>query len=358
MLMPLPIMDHATRRPAPARRRRRAVQRHTWTIGSVACLALTLALACRASDGASTLPSSSAQAYAPGADDERRDEASPVGSTPRSNNERDEAVAQTGETVHPLAPATVERADLTYADWQELLDAYARDGCFDYESMRQSSASMATLERAVTLFGVTDPNAIGSPNERMAFWINAYNVLMIALVAEHLDHFAENTVLADPPDGSTFTHRRFRVAGTRLSLDDIEHGILRRDAARIGAPDNDPLVATLDQHAASLYGASPLDPRIHFAVNCASAGCPPLRSEPYRGARIDAQLEEQTQRFLTDDVIGAGPRGVSELIASFYPQDFERDGGWRTYVARYNPAANLEQSIPYDWTLNQCLPIR
>jgi Protein of unknown function, DUF547 len=109
-------------------------------------------------------------------------------------------------------------------------------------------------------------------NQRMAFLINAYNA------------FTVEKILTRYPDigsiwdfGKIFGNpfKFFSLFGQPFTLDRIEHGMPRKP----GAYD---------------------DPRVHFAVNCASVGCPMLREEAYVAERLDAQLEQQTRRFLSD----------------------------------------------------------
>lgn len=135
---------------------------------------------------------------------------------------------------------------------------------------------------------------------RQAFLINAYNAQTLALV------------LTGGPDlqsikdlggwfSSPWKQRFFTLLGSERSLDELEHALLR------GAPEF-------------------AEPRIHFAVNCASIGCPALRPEAYSGASLDAQLEDQTRRFLRDRSrnrvdLAAGELVVSKIFA-WYAEDF------------------------------------
>ena len=127
------------------------------------------------------------------------------------------------------------------------------------------------------------------------------------------------------------------LGGKTLSLDDIEHGILRRDYP---------------------------DPRLHFALNCASKSCPPLLSTPYRGDDLEARLEERTRACLNDPA-GAridGHRLRLVRLLDWYADDFGgRDGQW-AYVRRFAAPAlgaamdALADRRPvyddYDWSLN------
>lgn len=116
-------------------------------------------------------------------------------------------------------------------------------------------------------------NAWNKP-QQIAFLINAYNAFTVEKILTRYPNLKSirdfGLVIGNP-----FKDRFFTLLGREFSLDMIEHETLRKP----GAYD---------------------EPRVHFAVNCASVGCPMLREEPYVAARLDAQLEEQTKRFLSD----------------------------------------------------------
>src|SRR5262245_35176971 len=113
-----------------------------------------------------------------------------------------------------------------------------------------------------------------SKAQQMAFLINAYNAFTVEKI---LTRYPEIKSIWDfgKVFGNPFKDRFFTLLGREFTLDGIEHQTLRRP----GAYD---------------------EPRVHFAVNCASIGCPMLREEAYVATRLDAQLEEQTRRFLSD----------------------------------------------------------
>jgi hypothetical protein len=184
--------------------------------------------------------------------------------------------------------------------------------------------------------------------QQLAFLINAYNAQMIALI---LTRYPDIRSVWDfgKVFGNPFKRRFFKLLGRDVSLDMIEHETIR---AR-GAYD---------------------EPRIHFAVNCASVGCPMLREEAYTAGRLDAQLEDQTRRFLSDRSRNrynaqANALEVSEIFR-WYREDFE--AGYRgirsreQFFARYSAEladspqqrhAISEQKVEirhlaYDWTLN------
>jgi hypothetical protein len=181
--------------------------------------------------------------------------------------------------------------------------------------------------------------------DRQAFLINAYNAWTVELV---LTRYPDLDSIKDIGGwfSSPWKQPVAELLGATRSLDDIEHGLLR------GAPDF-------------------AEPRIHFAVNCASIGCPALRHEAYRGEILDAQLEDQTRRFLADRsrnrLRGDDPL-QAELSAIFdwYLDDFGgRAGLGRFLAARAGPLdatpAQAEalargdyrlRARDYDWSLN------
>lgn len=187
--------------------------------------------------------------------------------------------------------------------------------------------------------------------EQLAFLINAYNAAVIEKV---LTRYPDIDSIWDFGRiiGHPFKDRFIRLLGQKLSLDNIEHDMIRAEGAY-------------------------RDPRIHFAVNCAAITCPMLREEAYHPARLDEQLEEQTVRFLSDRSRNRYNRDaqaleVAKLFDShpWYRRDFER--GWRgfdslqEFFAHYAVLLASDprdqklirdrrakiRFLPYDWGLN------
>lgn len=225
-----------------------------------------------------------------------------------------------------------------YADWGSLLDRYVVDGLVDYT--RWKDEDPAAWGRFLGWLAAARPES-WTIEERRAFWINAYNARTIAgvLARYPIDSVRDVGFFGGRLRGF-FSRREHPVAGQRWTLDEIEDDVLR----------DDPL----------------FDDRVHWALNCASLGCPPLRPEPYRAARLDTQLDFQARTYLN------GPSGhrldpaskVLRLsrIFDWYRSDFERDrGSIRAYAARYltgaasdaarDPEVRIE-FLDYDWSLN------
>jgi Protein of unknown function, DUF547 len=209
-----------------------------------------------------------------------------------------------------------------------------------YAGMASDRAVLKTYLQSLS--AVTEEEFDGWPRqERMAFLINAYNAFTVEKI---LGRYPDIGSIWDFGKlfGNPFKEEFFTLLGDKRSLDWIEHENLRKRYR---------------------------EPRIHYAVNCASVGCPMLREEAYAAARLEAQLEEQARRFLSDrsrNRLREGRLEVSKIF-DWFRQDFEpRDA----YFARY---ANLLSDDPkereaisrgkillrfldYDWSLNDAKP--
>lgn len=218
----------------------------------------------------------------------------------------------------------------------------------DYASLRGEHTKLLDYLRSVSAVSRTDFDGWNKP-QRLAFAINAYNAYTVELVLTKypdLESIKELGGLFSSP----WKQRFFTLFGQPHHLDDIEHGLIR------GAADYD-------------------DPRIHFAVNCASVGCPALRPEAYRAEVLDAQLEDQTRRFLGDRSRNRADPKTATLVLSpifkWYEEDFSRGlhgaDSVEQFVAAYAGVLGLslvetkalqsdEWSIDYgdyDWSLNR-----
>ena len=214
----------------------------------------------------------------------------------------------------------------------------------DYAGVRRDRAALQRLQNDTSRVAMATFAAWPEP-ARQGFLVNAYNVWTLALIADAPPETASikdlGSLLRSP-----WKHAFIPFLGETRSLDDIEHGLLR------GAP-----------------GFS--EPRIHFAVNCASVGCPALRPEAYTAERWGAQLDDQTVRFLRDRtrnrVLQREPLrlGISAIF-DWYGDDFSAAGGVHGFLARYAEALGLTAAeaarlrsdeadidfLDYDWSLN------
>jgi len=165
--------------------------------------------------------------------------------------------------------------------------------------------------------------------EQMAFLVNAYNAFTVEKI---LTRYPDIASIWDFGKifGNPFKDEFFTLLGRRMSLDAIEHGTLRK---------------------------SYREPRVHYALNCASVGCPMLREEAYVAARLERQLEEQAVRFLSDRSRNRFRGGRLEVsrIFDWFKEDFEPR---QAYFTRYAsllgyPGGEAPLSfLDYDWSLN------
>lgn len=231
-------------------------------------------------------------------------------------------------------------------------DLVAPSGRVRYGVLQEDERVQAGLDLAVAQLAAIDPAELATPADRLAFWINAYNTLVLASAAKA---YAGDPAFRVDQDGFAFFDRREHdVGGALYSLNEIEHGVIRgaRTHASTGSLPDAEWEALRAQHEAA-FGGAPLDARVHFVLNCASTSCPPLAPFPYDGENLAAQMEAATAAFLADEEKGAGPNGVSELFA-FYQEDFDAEGGVEAFIARYRPAGSFDafRYLFYDWSLN------
>jgi len=234
----------------------------------------------------------------------------------------------------PASKITVD-----HSAWDAMLKAYVKpDGDLnrvDYATWKRESRDdlLGYIERLER----TDVASLSRP-EQYAYWVNLYNAVTVALI---LKHYPVDTIrdidispgfFANGPWGAELV----TVDGVKLSLDNIEHDILR---------------VNWD------------DPRVHYAVNCASLGCPNLARDAYTGERLDAQLGSAAAAYV------ASPRGVrfeggrvtASKIYSWYDEDFgNSEAGVIAHLRKHaddETARRLSglssiDNYAYDWSLN------
>ncbi len=254
----------------------------------------------------------------------------------------------------PATAAEHDALDQTHAAWSALLsrhvswNAEGTSSTVDYAGFSQDSKALDVYLAALSRVDRTTFDG-WNQNDRQAFLINAYNAATVKLILSRypkLKSIKDLGTLFSSPWKKEFID----LLGERRSLDSIEHGLLR------GAPD---------------YS----DPRIHFAVNCASIGCPALRPEAYIGKDLDAQLQAQTSRFLSDRSRNRYDTETLTLkvssIFDWYAKDFDTlAGGVNVFLANHADALGLDAATrerlragdislsytDYDWKLNSSTP--
>lgn len=229
-------------------------------------------------------------------------------------------------------PAQGQQGALDWSAYDALLAAHVtageRNGIdhhrVDYQAVRQDPR----YAQALALIANFPIAQLTERNARLAFYINAYNLYAIKMVIDHLPLESIRDV------GSLFSpvwgKEAGIIGGKPVSLDEIEHEILRPMG----------------------------EPRVHFAIVCASLSCPNLRTEAFTAEKLEQQLEDQTRSFLQDSSKGMALEGnrvrVSQIF-DWFDEDFEAAGGVESFLRRYRdlPASSrLRPDLPYDWSLN------
>jgi len=193
-------------------------------------------------------------------------------------------------------------------------------------------ADKAQLNAYLTDLKKEYPSARWSEKEKLAFWINTYNAFTIKAI---IDHYPLKSITEiKPKDGSeTIWKSKFiTIGGKKLSLDQIENEILRVEFN---------------------------EPRIHFAINCASVSCPPLRNEAFTAAKMEAQLTEQARKFFKDTSRNKLSPDHAQLskIFEWFQTDFTKNGTLIDYINTYSEVKLKRDAkityISYDWNLNE-----
>ncbi len=214
------------------------------------------------------------------------------------------------------------------------------EGQVDYERLL---AERDLLSRFIAELGAASPEnrpeLFPAREDALAYWINAYNAFTLSAIADEYPI----TSVWKTRDGQFFQRRRHLAGGEALSLDDIEHQTLRRDFA---------------------------EPRIHFAINCGSSGCPPMRPEAFRGEGLHETLRAATRTFLASEWNCRFDHAERRIFVSrlfrMYAEDFAGSKGSREdyrrgvrhFVAQHTgvaPETIADYEIvynTYDWGLN------
>lgn len=215
--------------------------------------------------------------------------------------------------------------------YAELLTKYVSNGHVDYAGFKRDEARLDQY-----LQGLEQVDAERLPREeQFAFYINAYNAWTIKLILTGIPGVKSIKDLGSLLQ-SPWKKEFVRIHGKTLSLDDIEHAILRPRFK---------------------------DPRVHFAIVCASKSCPPLIAEPYRGATLDAQLTRVTSDFLNDPANSKleGNSLRASSIFKWFGEDFNKDViGFYLRFTQGELRQKLEAGrdrievnyLDYDWSLN------
>lgn len=243
--------------------------------------------------------------------------------------------------------SVVSSAPLSYEGYETVLRTYVNaDGLVDYAALQ---ANPQVLKNFIAQLGAVSPDtyAAWSENEKIAFLINAYNAITL-----------ESIIDQNPLKGSikdifgVWNFNKHTVMGRSLTLDNIEHDILRKDFQ---------------------------EPRIHVALVCAAISCPPLRQDPYTGENLNEQLDDQVRKWISSPnglkIDRTQNRVAISSIFDWFGEDWQtqyaiegkftgsaKERAALNFISNYVDSENkeyLEQGdyklnyLNYDWSLNR-----
>ncbi|AFH49680.1 Hypothetical protein IALB_1974 [Ignavibacterium album JCM 16511] len=224
----------------------------------------------------------------------------------------------------------------------DVLKKYVINGLVDYKNLKNDK----TLDKYLTELSNTNPDNLNR-NQKLAFWINAYNAFTLQIVRdnypiESITELHTGGKVIGYLLGKTVWDKEFiPINNKKYSLNDIEHKILRKMS----------------------------EPRIHFAIVCASISCPQLLNEAYEADKIDSQLENQTRKFINDKTrnhfdlknrkaniseifnwfgedFGKTDENILKFISNYVSDDISKD--IKTNISKWNISFN-----DYNWNLNE-----
>jgi hypothetical protein len=214
-----------------------------------------------------------------------------------------------------------------HSQWNQLLNTYVDDyGHVDYKSLKKNQQK---LEDYLSLLNENPPKNSWSTNQKKAYLINAYNAFTVKLIIDNYP--LESIKDIGGIFGNPFSQEFAKIGNIEYSLDDIEKGML----LKMG------------------------DPRVHFAVNCASESCPKLVNEAFVASKVNEQLDAAAKEFIHSNKNKLSPNQVElSKIFKWYSSDFEKgEASVIDFINKYsknpiNPNASISY-LSYSWELNE-----
>ena len=232
----------------------------------------------------------------------------------------------------PIALAVLTTLSTASASWETaydgLLQKYVKGAGVNYAGWHKNVADRKALAEVTAAIASADLGG-KSKDEKLAFYINAYN-------ANILDKILDEYPTEGPGGGGFFGRNKFfkkidfKVAGKTTNFSALENEVIR---------------PTFNE------------PRVHFALNCASDSCPPLHDKAFTAAELDATLTQLTKNFVGNDPDGVNVKGGTAYISKifdWYADDFKAAGGAKSFINKYRdaPITGDVKFQEYKWTLN------
>ncbi|MFN0216770.1 MAG: DUF547 domain-containing protein [Saprospiraceae bacterium] len=212
---------------------------------------------------------------------------------------------------------------LSHQSFDSLLQKHVSDaGKVNYKGLKSDKS---VLDAYCQLLSENPVQETWVREEKMAYWINAYNAFTLKLI---VDNYPTKSIL-NFDSGKTWDVRRIKIDGKKYSLNNIENDILRPQFK---------------------------DPRIHFAINCAAKSCPPLWNHAYTAENLEATLESRTRAFINDKKYNTlmSSRAQVSKIFDWYKDDF---GDLKKFLNGYSTTTLKGNAVvvfnEYNWDLNE-----
>ncbi|TXE06186.1 DUF547 domain-containing protein [Seonamhaeicola algicola] len=210
--------------------------------------------------------------------------------------------------------------------WNELLQKHvSTNGNVDYIGFKEDQEDFYGYLYSLNLMYKHESFKTLTKEEKLAFWINAYNALTVDLILRNYPTTSIRNI-KDP-----WKQRLWKFGNKWYNLDEIEHAILRK----------------MDE------------PRIHFAINCASISCPKLQNKAFTSKNLETQLTNATKAFLLDtskNIISKNAIQISKIF-QWFSKDFKTNGSLIDFLNTYSTvqiSANAKKSfLDYNWNLNE-----
>jgi hypothetical protein len=238
------------------------------------------------------------------------------------------ACANSSNTIPEIAyrsqkETTANAKPIDHKQWNDLLQKYVSSkGIVDYIGFKKDQVA---LQSYLEILSKNLPEKSWSKEAVLAYWINTYNAFTVKLI---LDNYPVKSIKKiDSPWDTAF----FTLGNKKYSLGEVEHKILRKMN----------------------------EPRIHFAINCASYSCPNLSNEAYTEVKLEQQLTQAAKSFINDsskNTIATNKANISELF-DWFSGDFKKNGSVIEFINKYSKVQiNTKAKISYkeyNWNLNE-----
>lgn len=239
-----------------------------------------------------------------------------------------------------LLPVPVQAEQPDFGSWGDFLASTVHldaSGASHVDYAGVTPGQKRALADYLRMMQMVAPEILSRPDQA-AFWINLYNAQTVQVILDHFPVASIRDINISPGIFSRgpWGKKLLQVGGKPLSLDDIEHGILRPGWK---------------------------DPRIHYAVNCASKGCPNLQAVPFEAATLESMLDKAARSFVNHPRAArlSGGKLVVSSIYHWFAEDFGGRKGVLPHLRNYARGATADllagrtdyDEHDYDWSLNQ-----